>query len=123
MNLFGQPIPVRNEAGEVVGERIPVVSRLTKNELGGCHGMDKARRLVVSLRAGDIVAFRPEGTRREVTATAHDLYSAVLRWQVNRLNLVKAGEAKKKKAEQRINARIANADRRLRAQLKAEASK
>ena len=123
MNRFGQPVPVKNAAGEIIGERIPEVSRVTKNVLPKCHGSDKDRPLVVTLRAGDIIAFRPQGTRREVTATAHDLYIAVLRWQVNRLNLVKATEAKKKLAERRITARIANADRRLRAKLKAEAAK
>lgn len=118
MNTFGQPIPVRDATGEIIGDRPSEVSRLTKNALGGCYGSDKSRKLVVSLRDGDIVAFRPAGTRREVTATALDLYAAVVRWQANRVNLEKARERKAKKAEQRINARIARADAKMKREAK-----
>ena len=85
MNRFGQPTPIRNAAGEIVGDRPSSVSRVTKNVLPKCHGTDKDRPLVVTLRDGDIIAFRPAGTRREVTATAHDLYAAVMRWTANRV--------------------------------------
>lgn len=123
MNIFGKPTPVRNKAGEIVGDRPSSVSRQTKNELGGCYGPDKGRKLIVTLRDGDIIAFRPSGTRREVTATAHDLYAAVIRWQANRVALEKARERKAAKAEQRQRARIARADAKLRRKARAESSK
>jgi len=114
VNQFGQPIHIKNADGEIIGERIPQVSRLTKNELSGGFGPDNGRALVVSLRAGDIIAFRPQGTRREVTATAKDIYVAVLRWQANRLNLAKAIEAKARKKAKREREAIARAERKLR---------
>lgn len=122
MNTFGHKTPVRDEAGEIVALRPTEVARVTRNELGGCHGPDKARKLVVTLRDGDIVAFRPHGTRREVTATAHDLYTAVLRWQANKVNLEKARERKEALKVSRAAARIAAADRRIKAQAKANKS-
>jgi|GEM_PF-3239870 len=122
MNTFGQPTPVRNEAGDIIGDRPSSVSRQTKNELSGSYGLDKGRKLIVTLREGDIIAFRPAGTRREATATAHDLYAAVIRWQANRVALEKARERKQQKADARINARIARADAKLRREARAERS-
>jgi hypothetical protein len=119
VNTFGQPIKLKDENGDTVGERIPVVSRQTKEPLGGSFGSDKHRRLIVSFKAGDIIAFRPAGTRREITATAASLYATVIRWQVNKLNLLRAVEAKAKKKEQRERAAIARADRKLRLAAKA----
>lgn len=113
MNTFGQPIPVRDAKGEVTGFKPSVVSRVTKNELTGNYGPDKQRKLVVSFMDGDIIAMRPAGTRRTVSATALDLYAALLRWQANKVLLERARERKAAKQSRRESDRIRRADKRI----------
>ena len=121
MNTFGQKQPVRDAAGTIIGDKPSEVRRVTRNGLNGHFGLDRDKRLVVSLRDGDIIAIRPERTQREVTVTVHDLYETLLRWQANRVNLEKARERKVKKQGQRERAAIARADARIRREARKEA--
>lgn len=103
MKQFNHTRPVRNEAGEKTGEKSAPVSRATSAPLGGQFGKDKKRRLVVTLRAGDVIEFRPEKTRRAVTVTATDMYRFAIRCQVNSL------ERRAKEIQKRDGGRLATA--------------
>ena len=96
------------------------VWRQTRSELGGQHGRDKHRKLVVGLVGPDQLAMYPKGTRQEVRVNLVDIYTWALRNRAMRTQLEKARERKEKKAETRARRQIADADRRLRAKLKAE---
>lgn len=120
MNTFGQPIPVRDDAGNIIGVRPSEASRRTKNGLSGSYGPDRDKRLIVSLRDGDIIAIRPERTRREVTVTAHDLYATMLRWQANRVNLEKARERKERASIRREALAIKRTEDRIRREARKE---
>lgn len=87
--------------------------RMTRAVLGGAFGTDKKHELVVGLEAGDIISFRPARTQRKVTATAVQLYRAVLQWQANVANLEKARARKAALALQRERRSIARAEARL----------
>lgn len=121
MNEFGQQVAVKNEAGEVIGFRQPEVRRVTRNGLSGCHGLDKGKRIVASLRVGDLIVLRPERSpsSRELSITAQDLWTHLVRKRANAMALENARAKKQKKSEQRERARIARADRKLRLEAKA----
>jgi len=53
--------------------------RVTRGALGMNHGPDKGRQLIVSLEAGDLVSFRPKGTRQRHAASVFDLFTYVIR--------------------------------------------
>lgn len=120
MNTFNHTRPIRNDGGEIIGERPAPISRVTRDPLGGQFGLHKRHRLVVTLAAGDVIKLRPERTRQEVSITAVDLYRFALRCQAQRGVLEKARERKLKLAESRERRRIATADRKLRQELKRE---
>ena len=120
MNTFNHQRPVRNDGGEVTGHKPAPVSRVTVAELGGQFGLHKRHRLVVTLTGGDVIEFRPERTRQKVTILAVDVYRFVLRCAAQRSTLEKARERKVKLAESRDRRRIANADRKLRSELRKE---
>lgn len=122
MNEFGQKIPIRDENDAITGHRPSVVRRITRFGLPGSFGKEKHRKVIGSFLDGDIIAVRPQGLskKRELTVTAQDLYGILLRRKASVELMKKAGEAKQKKAERKISARIAATDRRLRLQAKAE---
>lgn len=96
------------------------VRAVTVGELGGGFGSDKHRRLILSCEAGDVVVIRPQGTQRPLSMTAVDIYRSMLRNEANKVVLEKARLRKARKIEQRINAKIARADRKLRLEARAE---
>jgi hypothetical protein len=59
--------------------------RVTAGGLGFNYGRDRGRALVVSLEAGDLVCFRPKGTRQRLAVSAFDLYSYAVRCQAQAL--------------------------------------
>ena len=121
MNVFGQQIPIRDEeTGAIVGHRPSIVSRKTREPLGGQFGSDKNKRLVASFVDGDVIAIRPERTQRQLTITARDLYAYMLRCQANKSLLERAREKKARKAELRESRAVARADRKLKLQLRKE---
>jgi hypothetical protein len=81
MKTFGHVRPVRDEAGNIIGSKQAPARRVTVAELGGSFGPDKHRRLVVCLAAGDVILFRPQSTRQEVSVLAVDCYRFALRCQ------------------------------------------
>lgn len=96
------------------------VCRVTRETLGGNFGTDQNRRLVVSLKAGDILSLRPQGTRQEVTVALKDVYRWAIQARANRALLEKARAAKARKQELRIERKRAAEDRKLRRQIFAE---
>ncbi len=59
--------------------RPAVFARVTNGALGFNHGPDRGRPLVVSLEAGDLIVFRPKGTRQRMTLSAFDGYNYAVR--------------------------------------------
>lgn len=90
------------------------VQRVTRENLGGMFGPDANRRLVVGLRAGDLLTLRPQGTRQEVAVSLKDVYRWALQARANRQLLERARDAKARKDAARIERRRAAADRKLR---------
>lgn len=113
MKTFAHFRPVRDESGQIIGQKPAPCSRVTAAELGGNFGSDRRRRLVVTLLAGDLVSFRPERTRQVVTMLAVDLYRVALRAVANRISLEKARNRKVAVAARRMAARIRRADQRM----------
>jgi len=120
MKSFNHQRPIRNNSGEIVGQKPAPVSRKTAEPLGGQFGRDKRKRLVVTLCAGDVIEVRPERTQRTLSITAADLYSTLLRCAASRALLERARQAKERKKETRARRQIARADAKLRRELRAE---
>ena len=94
------------------------VWRETRNTLGGQHGRDKRRKLVVGLVSIDQLVLYPKGTRQEVRVNLVDVYTWALRSRALRAQLERARERKDKLKLARERRSIASADRRLRQNLK-----
>lgn len=113
MKTFRHTRPVRDTQGGIIGEKLAPIFRVTVDPIGSCGGRDKRRRLVVGLEAGDVISFRPEGTRQKVTAKALDLYLQILRWRAGAAQLERARARKARKQAQRERQALRRADRRL----------
>lgn len=93
------------------------VTRITKDVLDGSFGCDRNRRLVATLKDGDLLELRPQGRRLgRKCATLADIYRWMHQCASNQRQLEKARAAKENKKRRRESRRIANADRRLRKQ-------
>lgn len=88
------------------------VARVTVEPLGYGHGADRNRKLVARLVYGDLLEFRPLGTRRTISLRLVDVYSYALRCAVNRARLEKARARKLELAERRARARLRREARR-----------
>ena len=81
------------------------VRRVTQTRLGHGHGCDHDRRIVVTLIPGnggdvpDLIELRPECTRRAKRIAVNDVYTFILKCEVNKRTVEKMNLAKKKKAE------------------------
>jgi hypothetical protein len=104
---------VRDAEGKIVGEKQAPTYRVTVDAIGTLGGRDRRRRLVVGLEAGDVISFRPEGTRQKITAKALNLYIEVLHWRANAAQLERARARKAVKQAQRVRRAIQRADRKL----------
>jgi hypothetical protein len=94
MKTFSHMRPVRDASGSIVGQKAAPVSRVTREELGGEFGPDQHRQLVVTLEPGDVICFRPKGTRQSVRAPAAWLYVKAIEAQVEaRRNTRRKGRA------------------------------
>lgn len=89
------------------------VRRVTEDTLGHTFGSDWRRKLVVTLNAGDLISFRPHGTRREVSIMAADVFRYVLRCEANKAMLEKARARKERKATRLAAERQKRAEKRL----------
>jgi hypothetical protein len=56
-----------------------IVARVTNRALGFNYGPDRDRQLVVSLESGDLIVFRPKGTRQRLALSVFDAYAFALR--------------------------------------------
>lgn len=86
-----------NRFDHALNGRFRPARRVTKGELPGYYGPDAGRELIVSLEAGDIICFRPKGTRQRYTASAFDLFKGVHRLA----SLNRAQEAVRRRKERR----------------------
>jgi hypothetical protein len=89
------------------------VTRVAQAELDCHHGKDRGRRIVVTLipaaDGNDMIELRPQGTRRPKRCKLLDLYSYLLRCEVNVSKMEKLRarkEAKRVAAEARRSRRI-----------------
>lgn len=89
------------------------VSRVALTELDAHHGKDRGRRIVVTLipaaDGNDMIELRPQGTRRPKACKLVDLYSYLLRCEVNvsKMDKLRARkEAKRLATEARRSRRI-----------------
>jgi hypothetical protein len=122
VRTFGHRRPIRNKQGEIISHQESPVRAVTTEELGGAFGLDKKRRLVVTLIKKDMIEFRPQGTtsKRAVSLRAVDVYRYALMCRANLAQLEKARAAKERKAERLASARLASAERRMRDQARKE---
>jgi hypothetical protein len=61
------------------------VFRTTRGGLDGSYGPDRGRLLVVGQEVGDLISFRPLGTRRKVNLSIFDAYRFAIRCEASRL--------------------------------------
>ena len=101
MREFGHKVPLRGDNGELTGLQERPAVRVTRNGLSGGYGPDSGRKLVVSLMDGDLIVFRPKGTRQRKAVSAFDLYSYVHRVEVAALARAKREAAKERRAARR----------------------
>lgn len=115
MKSFDHKRPIRDDKGDIIGERpAPVWRRTARNHLADHHGTDKNRHLAVGLLPTDEIAIRPAGTRREpLKITPSALYDYLVRCEANKANLVKAREKKERKAIRLARQRQERAEKRL----------
>lgn len=85
----------RDAAGEVTGILAAPAIRETVGVLGRNYGPDEGRSLVVGLEAGDVVTFRPKGTRQKVSMEAVALYHYILRTLAATARREKAAKGRK----------------------------
>jgi len=96
------------------------VRRVSSGSLDGSFGTDRNKRIVISLIPGDgkdipdLIELRPHGTRRAERIAVLDVYRYAMRCRVNNALLVKAREAKSRKATRLASQRQARAEARLR---------
>ena len=113
MKEFGHKRPRRDPSGEIVGTMESPATAITRETLGGAFLADRNRKLIVSLEAGDLICFRPAGTRRIYKRVAKDVYAWILRCEANYAILANAREKKIKRAERLAQQRQQRAEQRL----------
>lgn len=87
--------------------------RETADPLPGNFGKDKDRPLVVGLVNGDLISFRPKGTRQHTAVRAVDVYQFALMCKARNARIEKMNEAKERKARQRAARQIRYHDKKL----------
>ena len=110
---FNHTRPVRDDSGEIVGSQPSPVRARTQDGLPHNYGLDRDRRLIVSLEAGDLIRVKPERTSRALCITAVDLYAYLVRMQANCATLAKARAKKERKALRLAAQRQIRAEKRL----------
>jgi hypothetical protein len=68
-----------NPFGHTIDGKERPARRVTRGALGFNYGPDKGRQVIVSLEAGDLIVFRPKGTRQRHAASVFDLFAYVVR--------------------------------------------
>ena len=72
------------------------VIRCTRGELDGHFGRDRGRKLVVRLKAGDVIEMWPMGTRQRYSMELKHVYAWMVRGAALKQQLEKARERKAK---------------------------
>lgn len=100
--LRGKLVPLLDDHKQPVTELVAAeVSRVTRGVLDGQFGRDKRRKLVVTLRDGDLLELRPQGTRQASRLSLFDIYRMMLRHEANVRQLEKA---RKRKTQRQLQA-------------------
>ncbi len=89
-----------------IGHKGRSLRRVTRSALERHFCRDAGRKLVVSLRAGDLLELRPKGTRQAVTARLADIYAWMLRSQAVHRRMTNLRERKARKEQQRAERRL-----------------
>jgi hypothetical protein len=113
MRNFGNKRPVRDGDGTIISFKESPSRAVTLGTLGGNHGPDRNRRLVVSLVDGDLIEFRPYGTKRTYQAPATAVYEWLLRSQAQSKQMAKLRERKAAKQQRLADQRQRRAEKRL----------
>ena len=110
----GRLVPVLDEEGNPVTKIVSAeVVRRTRNALDGQYGKDRGRKLVVRLKAGDVIEIWPLGTRQRYSAELAHIFAWMIRGAAARACLEKARARKAKKQEARSRRNLRNAEKRL----------
>jgi hypothetical protein len=97
----------RNADGTVQTKTVASeVTRITRGTLDGHFGRDSGRRLVVTLRDGDILELRPQGTRHALRAVFKDIFAWMHRSKAESTKMARLRERKAQIAERRILRRL-----------------
>lgn len=89
------------------------VYRETVGDLDGSFGKYRGRKIIAGLSVGDILIFRPKGTRQIETLSIMDAYRFAIRCRVNLVTLEKARASKERKAVRLAAIRQQRAEKRL----------
>lgn len=89
------------------------VVRSTRGVLDGHFGKDRGRKLVVRLKAGDVIEIWPLGTRQRYSAELKHVFAWMVRGAALKIQLEKARARKAKKQGQRERRRIRDGERKL----------
>lgn len=113
MRTFGWTKPIRGTNGGIIGTMEAPVKVRSIEELGHLHGIDHAKRLVLTCHREDLIGLRPERTSREVKISVFDVYLYALRCQARLVQLEEARIKKEKKAVRLAAKRQDRAERKL----------
>jgi hypothetical protein len=110
----GRLVPQLDSDGNPVTKTVSAeVIRRTRYPLNGHFGRDHGRKLVIRLRAGDVVEIWPLGTRQRYSAEIKHIFARMVRNRALREQLEKARTTKARKQARRERRRLADAERRI----------
>lgn len=111
----GKFVPVLDSDGNPTTKTVAAqVTRCTQKELGGQFGLDKHKKLVVRLKAGDVIELWALGTHRHYSAELKTVYAWMIRNAALCAMLEKARARKARKAELRLQRRLDYAEKKMR---------
>jgi len=113
MRRFGYLVPIKDKDNNIVSHKEKVVSLVTKGVLDGTFGKDKDKPLVVSLKSGDLIEFRPLHTQQRYHISVFDVFRMAIRRKAQAEFLEKARNKKEKKALLRNRRKIQRQERKL----------
>lgn len=114
----GKLVPVLDSDGNPQTKTVSAqVTRCTKNVLGGQFGLDKDKKLVVRLKAGDVLEMWALGTHRHYSAELKRVYAWMLHNAAVCALLEKARAKKARKAELRLQRKLDYAEKKLRTEI------
>lgn len=94
MRTFGHKRKLRDATGQVVGEKPSPPSAITREKYAVLY--PKARKIIVTLEAGDVLAFREHGRRHRWLLAVDTAFRYAVRCQANAEAAMKRKTKKKK---------------------------